>query len=105
MNVPVILMVVIVQMVYVLIPLGAIFVNVLMAINSQTMEELVLVNMLIPIFNFIDLYFIQISMNALPTMEVVMELVLTQQGAERVVVVLVTHWILMDTYAMVIYMH
>ena len=50
MNVPVILMVVIIQMVYVLIPMGAIFVNVLMAIKSQTMEELVLVNMLIPIF-------------------------------------------------------
>ena len=54
MNVPVILMVVIIQTVYVLIPLGAIFVNVLMAINSQTMEELVLVNMLIPIFNYIS---------------------------------------------------
>ena len=44
-------------------------------------------------------------MNALPTMEVVMELVLTQQVVERVVVVLVTHWILMDTRAMVICMH
>ena len=44
-------------------------------------------------------------MNVLLTMEVVMELVLTQQVVEPVVVVLVTHWILMDTHAMVIYMH